>query len=56
MTVPELQSGARRYFSGDVFLGLPNKPHYDDWPWKQQKPIKYTSYNRACRLFPSFFL
>ena len=39
MTVPDLQSGARRYFIGDVFLGLPNKPHYEDWPWRSEMPV-----------------
>ena len=39
MTVPELQSGARRYFIGDVFRGLPNEPHYEHWPWKEQVPV-----------------
>lgn len=39
LTIPDLQSGARRYFIADVFRGVPNKPHYDDWPWRGQTPV-----------------
>jgi hypothetical protein len=39
LTVPDLHSGARRSFIADVFRGIPNKPHYDDWPWREQTPV-----------------
>ncbi len=39
LAVPDLQTGARRSFIGSVWRGIPDKPHYDDWPWKMEKPI-----------------
>lgn len=39
LAVPELQTGARQSFLGSVWRGIPDKPHYDEWPWKDVEPI-----------------
>ncbi len=46
MSVPELQTGVRTGFIGDVFRGIPDPspadnpeyPHYKEWPWKGVTP------------------
>lgn len=38
-TVPEISSGQRTSFVGDVFRGIPQKPKYDSWPWADQTPL-----------------
>jgi hypothetical protein len=39
MNLPELASGRRSSFKGNVWRGIPNKPVYDDWPWRGVQPI-----------------
>ena len=39
MTVPELKGGFRGAFLGELYRGIPDKPHYSEWPWKHQTPI-----------------
>jgi hypothetical protein len=39
LTVPDMQSGARRRFIADVFRGIPQLRKYESWPWEHQTPI-----------------
>jgi hypothetical protein len=39
MNLPELAAGLRTSFKGNVWRGIPNKPVYDDWPWRGVRPI-----------------
>jgi hypothetical protein len=40
LTVPQLQTGARDSFTGEVFRGIREDHHYDrGWPWKDVTPL-----------------
>ena len=39
LTMPALKTGRRVGFLGDVYRGIPEKPHYHEWPWKGEQPL-----------------
>jgi hypothetical protein len=39
MNLPDLAAGLRASFVGNIWRGIPNKPVYDDWPWRGVQPI-----------------
>lgn len=39
LTVPQIQTGMRNFFIGDIFRGIPKKKKYLSWPWKGQRPV-----------------
>ena len=39
MTNPDLNTGARVSFIGNIWRGIPDKPVYSEWPWKDVDPI-----------------
>jgi hypothetical protein len=39
MTIPQLQSGIKPSFKGDLFRGIPEQPEYKSWPWEHEKPV-----------------
>ncbi len=38
-TLPELKSGRRKSFVGNVFHGIPDKPKKAGWPWNGETPL-----------------
>lgn len=38
-TVPDMGSGLRTSFVGDIFRGIPQKTKYETWPWADQTPV-----------------
>jgi len=39
MNLPDLAAGRRTSFVGNIWRGIPNKPAYNDWPWRGVQPI-----------------
>lgn len=43
MTIPEIHIGSRHSFIADIWRGIPEKKHYEVWPWKHDEKDRIVS-------------